>query len=76
MYRKLLEHSAWLWIVLSGATVSAVVFAVWEVIQRSVSAGYWEPLRRGHGLEMRFTLKPKTNTHVSRGHQESRGRPE
>ncbi len=39
MQRKLFEQGAWLWIVLSGATVSAAVFAVWEVIQQNYFQG-------------------------------------
>ena len=35
MHRRLIVQGAWLWIVLSGATVSAAVFAVWEVIQQN-----------------------------------------
>jgi hypothetical protein len=39
MRRKLFKHGAWLWIVLNGATVSAAVFAVWEVIQQNYFQG-------------------------------------
>ena len=35
MRRQMFEHGAWLWIVLSGVTVSAVVFAIWEMIQHN-----------------------------------------
>jgi PAS domain-containing protein len=34
MQQRLIEQGAYLWIVVSGATVSAAVFAVWEVIQQ------------------------------------------
>ena len=35
MQQKLFEPGACLWTVLSGATVSAAVFAVWEVVQQN-----------------------------------------
>jgi hypothetical protein len=38
MQRKVFEHGTWLWIVLSGATVSAVVFAIWEMISLPTAA--------------------------------------
>jgi PAS domain S-box-containing protein len=35
MRRRLFDQRGWLWLTLSGATVSAAVFAVWEVIQQN-----------------------------------------
>jgi hypothetical protein len=35
MQRKRFEYGTWSWIILSGATVGAAVFAVWEGLQQN-----------------------------------------